>query len=233
MKSKLIIGNKTMRSDSLQNPYVRGAEGRKEWNDRYENMKKSTSTWQKAFFCSMAISLIFALIIVKMAGESRVQPFVVETNKGLPYAVKPLVAMSSHDAHLVNFALNQFIMNARTIINDAQAQKTLLNKVYAYSANNTMSFLHDYYQKNNPFDLSEHTTVTVNIINSLPLSKDTWQITWDETKQGANASILGVTRWMANLTYKFGEVNQRFITDNPFGFYVINVSWSQSQDSNG
>jgi type IV secretion system protein VirB5 len=230
---QFIFGTKNAmvgKSGSPQNPYVKGAEGRKEWNDRYENMKKSIGAWQKAFFCSIAISIIFAIVTAKMASESRVQPFVVETNNGMPYAVKPMEAISSQDQRLINFTINQFIINARTIVNDTEAEKVLLNKVYAYSANNTISFLHDYYQKNNPFDLSGQYTVTVNIVNSLPISRDTWQITWDETKRSANGgNILGTTRWMANMTYKFGDVNQRFITDNPFGLYVTQVSWSKSQ----
>lgn len=224
---QLIFGSQ---SSSLENPYVKGADGRKEWNDRYENMKQSINRWQKAFFCSILISIIFACVVAKLATESRVQPFVVETNNGMPYAVKQMTSMSLQDQRLINFALNQFIINARTIVHDTAAEKTLLNKVYSFSANNTINFLHDYYQKNNPFDLSAENTVTVNIVNSLPVSRDTWQITWDEIKRSTKGGhVLGVTRWMANMTYKFGDVNQRLITDNPFGFYVTQISWSQSQ----
>lgn len=217
------------KSGSLQNPYVHGAEGRKEWNDRYGNMQASISAWQKAFFCAVTISLIFAVVLAKIAGESHVQPFVVETNNGMPYAIKAMKTMSSQDPLLINFAINQFITNARTIVHDTEAEKALLDKVYAYSANNTITFLNEYYQKNNPLDLSAQYTITVNIENSLPVSAYTWQITWDETKRSVNGgNILGVTRWMANVTYKFGEVNERLITNNPFGFYVTDVSWSQS-----
>ena len=217
-------------SASLENPYVHGAAGRKEWNDRYDNMKKSISHWQKAFFCAIAISILFACVLVKIATETKVQPFVVETNNGMPYAVKPMTSMSLHDQRLINYAMNQFIINARTIVHDTEAAKVLLNKVYSFSANNTINFLHDHYQKNNPFEMSAEYSVTVNIVNSLPLSKDTWQITWDEIKRDTHGGqVLGTTRWMANMTYKLGDVNQRFMTDNPFGFYVTNVSWSQSQ----
>jgi type IV secretion system protein TrbF len=214
------------------NPYVKGAEGRQEWNDRYGNMRQSIRHWKSAFFCSMAVSVIFACVLAKISMESRVQPFVVETNNGMPYAVKPMDSWSAHDQRLINFALNQFIVNARTIVNDNEAQKSSLNKVYAFSANNTLPFLKDYYEENNPYDLNSQYSVTVHIINSLPVSHDTWQITWDETRHNINGgNTVGVTRWMANLTYKFGEVNQQFLTDNPFGFYVTAVSWSQSQSA--
>lgn len=215
---------------SLQNPYVKGAEGKKEWNDRYMNMAKAIRNWQIAFFTAMVVVIIFALVVAKIATESRVQPFIVETNNGMPYAIKAMGSMSSQDQRLINFAINQFIVNARTVVNDTEAEKALLNKVYAFSANNTLGFLQDYFQKNNPFEMASQYNVVVNIVNSLPLSHNTWQITWDETKRSRNGdTVSSVTRWMANVTYKFGDVNPRFMTDNPFGFYVTQISWSQSQ----
>jgi len=214
------------------NPYVKGAEGRREWNDRYGNMRQAIRHWKSAFFCSTVVSVIFALVLAKVSMESRVQPFVVETNNGMPYAVKPMESWSAHDQRLINFALNQFIVNSRSIVNDNEAETVSLHKAYAFSANHTIPFLRDYYEKNNPYNVNAAYSVTVNIINSLPVSQDTWQITWDETKHATNSgNPVSVTRWMANLTYKFGDVNPQFLTDNPFGFYVTDVSWSQSQSA--
>jgi len=213
----------------ISNPYVKGAEGRQEWNDRYDNMRQSISYWRKAFFCAIAMSILFALIMAKMASQSRIEPFVVETNEGVPYAVKAMSSMSLHDERLINFAINQFIINARTILHDTAAEKTLLDKVYAYSANHTLGFLRDFYQKNDPYELSNHYTITVNIINSLPLSHDTWQITWDEIKRStSDGNMISTTRWMANISYQFGDVNPNFISDNPFGFYITQLSWAQN-----
>jgi type IV secretory pathway TrbF-like protein len=39
-----------MNKTTLQNPYIKGAEGRKEWNDRYMNMAQAMRNWQIAFF---------------------------------------------------------------------------------------------------------------------------------------------------------------------------------------
>jgi type IV secretory pathway TrbF-like protein len=225
-----IFGNKKSTDKGIQNPFVKGAEGRREWNDRYMNMAKSIKNWQIAFFAAMVMAVILALVVAKIATESKVQPFVVETNQGMPYAIKPLTSLSNRDQRLINFAVNQFIINAKTIIADTHAEKILLDKVYAYSADNTIGFLHDYYQTNNPFTVAAQYTVTVDIINSMPIGSRTWQVTWDETKRNTAAgNILGVTRWMANLTYKFGDVDPKFMTDNPFGLYITNISWSQSQ----
>jgi type IV secretory pathway TrbF-like protein len=118
-KMQFIFG-KTVPSQTtksgLQNPYVKGAEGRAEWNDRYMTMKQAIQRWQRAFFMAMVVIIIFSIVIAKIAAESKVQPFVVETTNGMPYAVKSMQALSIRDQRLINFAINQFIVNARTII---------------------------------------------------------------------------------------------------------------------
>lgn len=216
---------------NTQNPYLKGAEGRKEWNDRYMNMTNAIRHWRYAFFCSLIIIIIFSLVVAKLALSTKVQPFIVETSHGMPIAIKSLKSGSVYDHRLINFAINQFIINARTVLSDISAEKTLLNKVYAFSANETITYLQSYYQKNNPFDLALDYSVTVRIVNSLPIGKDTWQVVWDEEKRSRiPGSPIQLTRWMAHLTYKLGDINQQFMMDNPFGFYITQVSWSQSQN---
>lgn len=219
-----------MFNSDVENPYTKGSEGRKEWNDRYGNLQKSNRCWQRAFFGSMLINLIFALIIAKIATQSQIKPFIVETNRGMPYAMSALQEVSTSDPRIINFAVNQYIINARSISHDTMAEKSLLNKVYAFSADQAIPFLRDYYQKNDPFRLSAQYTVTVQIINSLPLSPHTWQVTWDETQHNSlDNRVLNVTRWVAQLTYQFGKINPDFINDNPFGVYITHITWSQNE----
>lgn len=216
-----------------ENPYVKEAEGQKEWNDRFINMKNTIRYWQISFFATIISVIILSLVIAKIASESKVQPFIVETNKGIPVSIKPLASLSAvspKDRMIINYAVNQFIINARTIIKDGDAEKELLNRVYAYSADNTIPYLHDYFQKNNPFELAAEYSVAVDIVNSFPISNDTWQVIWDETKRSSNTGIvLSTNRWIANVSYKFSDVNTKFINDNPFGLYVSQVSWSKNQ----
>lgn len=219
-----------LRQQSVENPYVKGAEGRKEWNDRYMNMSMMIKRWQIAFFSAITVVVILAGVVGKIATESKVVPFIVETHQGMPYAMKAVQPASAQDPMLISYAINQFIINARTVIGDAEGEKALLNKLYAYSANNTIGFLHEYFEKNNPFEKAAQFTVSVNIESALPVSKNTWQVTWHETKRSTNGgAATESSRWVANLTYKMGDVNSRFINDNPFGLYVTDVSWSQIQ----
>ncbi len=211
-----------MNEKQPENPFI----GRHEWNDRYMNMAKAVRNWQLAFLLSMLLALGLFLELIRLNHSSRIQPLAVETCQGVPTKILPVSNKLPHPEALVNYALSQFIINARTIIADTQAQKTLLNKVYAYSADKTIAFLHDYYHENNPFNLSSNYTTQINIINTLAISEHTWQVTWDERTQGLNTGDT-TQRYIANLSFRFGKINERFIEDNPFGIYITALSWAQ------
>lgn len=209
------------------NPYLNS--GMRAFNDRYENLALSRQQWQMAAFVAMAITLLLGILLFKMIGKSSVEPFVVETNQGQPYAILTSNADNLNDPKLINYAVNQFIINARTIVSDTNAQKTLLDNVYAYSAGNTLTFLRNYYDAHNPYLIAKQNNVSVSIVTSMPISEKIWQITWDETTQGQDGMPPTITRWMANLQIAYGPVNPHFMTSNPFGLYVTQISWSPLQ----
>ena len=217
-------------TSSVVNPYLSGESGKRLHSDRYMNLAISVRNWQLAFLASIIAVIVMAICLVSLARESKVQPFVVETNQGMPYAIKQMDTLALQDTKLINFALDQFIINARSVISDAAAEKTLLNKVYAFSADETLRYLREYYDKNNPFEKAVRATRSVNIINALQVSDNTWEISWDETeRQAETGNVMSVTRWVAQLTYKFGDVTPKFINDNPFGLYITHLTWAQSQ----
>lgn len=218
-----------MSANETENLYSDGLAARKEWDDRYLNMSRAIRHWRQACLANLIVIVILSAAVVWLAVTTKVQPFIVETTNGMPYAIKQMNSVSVRDQRIINFAINQFIINARTVLADVAAQKTLLNKVYAFSANSTLSYLENYYRNNNPFGVAEQYTVAVKIVNALPISRDTWQVVWEEEKQSLTVgNVTSVSRWMANLSYQYGEINPQFIVENPFGIYVTQLSWSQS-----
>lgn len=213
----------------FENPYTADHIGRKAWNDRYDHLAKGRRHWQLAFLSVMLLTIIQAVFMGRLALRSSVQPFVVDTNQGLAYAIQPVKAVSANDSRIVNYALNQFIINVRSVVNDNEAEKNILTKVYAFSANQTKLFLRDYFNSHDPFKAANHYTMSVQIINSLPISKNTWQITWDESKKDLTGKFISKSRWLAQLHYELAAVNPHFITDNPFGIYVTDINWSENQ----
>lgn len=225
-----LLGKRKKRQiSSVENPYLLGSEGRQEWNDRYFNMTKHLRFWQWAFLAAMLLSASFGWRMVHMAMHSRIQPYVVETHQGQPYAIHELPALNIVDERIINYAVNQFIINAKSVVLDTAAQKTLLTHVYAFSADSIVNFLDEHYEEHNPFKAAERYSVAVTIINAMPLSPTTWQVTWDEERRDFRGDVLGTERWMANVTFKFDEVNPKYVTENPFGFYITQLSWSKNK----
>ncbi len=214
----------------ITNPYVSGAEGRKEWNDRLDNMKNNIRLWQKMSAGLLVAVIILIICFCLIAMKSKNIPFAVEMNNGIPVAIKTMSETSLDQQKLIQLEIENFIRNSRSISSDTAAQKRMLDEVYAYSDGSTINYLHDYYAKNNPFVLAAQYTISVEDVTTLPLSKNTFQVMWEETKRDiTNGNVMGTTKWVANITYAFGPVNPKFMQDNPFGLYFTQISWSQSQ----
>lgn len=232
---QLILGNtflnkKHHRENKVNNPFLKGAEGRQEWNDRYMNMSHAVTNWQRAFFLMAALSAVLGGVVAKLALSTKIHPFVVETHQGVPYAISPLADLDVDDGRLLHYALNQFIINAKTVMTDKEGQRQLLHKAYAYTAEGAVDFLNNFYKSHNPLTVENNETVMVEISNVLPLGKNTWQIMWNETHKKADGiSSPQVSRWVAHITYALGEINPDTLNENPFGLYVTELSWSKSQ----
>lgn len=222
-KKKQAAKNNQKPQAKPDNPYL---EAQKAWDDRYWQLAKSKHNWQIACGVISVIALILTITNARLATDSHILPIAVETCQGTATNILPVQISPNNLTMIVKFALNQFIVNARTIVADADAEKALLDKVYAYSADNTLPFLADYYDKNDPFTLAANETADVAILDSMPISANTWQITFDVTKKGQGGSQ-EKSRWLATLTFKQGEVNQKYVSTNPFGLYVTSVTWAE------
>ncbi|MBY0378404.1 MAG: type IV secretion system protein [Gammaproteobacteria bacterium] len=217
-------------SKALENPYVYGALGREEWNDRYFNMARAIKQWQIAFYAMLVLVAIFAFLMVREANKVKVEPFVVEMSEGMPVAIKDMSEGDPNDSRIILFALEQFIVNARSVLGDDTAEKAMLAKTYSYASDKAVTFLNEYYKENDPFDIAANYTTSVDIVNTLKVGDNTYQITWDETERdNTNGGVINKTRWIGEVTYRMGDVDKRFVKDNPFGLYVSQLSWSQNK----
>lgn len=211
------------------NPYLLGEYGRREWNDRYQNLAKSIRNWQMVCAMLGSIAIILSVAVAVLAGKNKLQPYAVELNKGMPIAIQPMNPISSKDQLIIYYALTQFITDSRTRLNDTEALRSNLHKAYAFTTGKATDLLTDYYTKHDPFKEAGETTVKVKIINALPLGGHTWQVYWEETRSNAsNGQLIGTTSWMANVSYIIGEAEPDKVNENPFGIYVPDFSWSQS-----
>ncbi|MVF24238.1 conjugal transfer protein [Methylocaldum sp. BRCS4] len=215
-----------MASNDSTNPYI---SARREWNERYGDYIAQKRNWQLAAFISLGLSFLLVCALVYQSSQSSVQPFIVEVDKiGQAVAVAPADKAVEFDERIVRAQVANFISNVRSVTTDTTVQKQWLDKAYAMLGPASLQAMNDHFKANSPFAIARTSKVQVDIISALPLSKESWQVQWEETRKGLDGRLESRTRWQAVLeigftTPKTAEV----IMLNPTGLVIRGFSWTQ------
>ena len=206
------------------NPYL---NARREWDERYGDAIARAKSWRYAAIGALAVAAIAVTGVVFIGAQSKIKPYVVAIDKmGNPVAMAQPVSGGAVDQRIIEAQVANWIWNARTVIPDPAAQKTLIHRVYAMASSDTAAYLNGYYSKHPPFG---DFTVSANITSILPVSNDTWQVGWDEVRVNGGQPQ-PVEHWKADVSTgidpKLAESPQVML-DNPLGLFVKNVTWTQ------
>lgn len=210
------------------NPFTKDGIRNKATDDRYMNLAISKRNWQIAAFIFIGVIVLQDIQLGRTAVHSKVEPWLVELNNGqVVNAVRGKPLDPSEKGKLINIYLRSYIRDARTVNSDTELQKSLLDKVYARTTEKATAYLNEYYNTNNPFKLAAKFTVLPEIVYVLPMSDNTWEITWDERKRSAvDGSLIETNRFVALVSYKVAAATNMDL--NPFGIYITNLTWSKS-----
>jgi type IV secretory pathway TrbF-like protein len=213
-------------ADSKSNPYL---DGRREWNERYGSYIAQKRVWQVTAIVSIAVNGVLTGGLVYQSSQSRVQPFIVEVDKlGQAVAVAPAEQITTYDERVVRAQLGNLVSFSRSVTPDHVVQKKWLAKVYAMLSPQAMEQMNEYYRAHDPFQASKTQKVTVEVISALPISKDTWQLQWDETRRSLDGHLDGRTRWQAIFEITFVRpTSPKAIMENPTGMIIKSFSWTQ------
>lgn len=209
-----------------KNPYL---NSRREWDERYGDSVARARTWRYAAFGMIGIAAMAVLGVAWIGSQSKVKPFVVALDGlGNPIAMAQPTGGSAVSQRIIEAQVANLIWNARSVINDQTAQKTLLDRVYAMLSPDAASYLNDYYKTHSPF-ADDGITTNVEINSILPISKDSFQINWKESKFNTSQPM-GSSQWKANVTVGvdpgLADKPQVMIA-NPLGIFIKSISWTQ------
>lgn len=204
-------------------PYL---SARREWDERYGDAIARAYSWRLAAFASLAVAATAVLGVLYIGAQPKIEPYVVALDKlGEPIAFAHPATGSAVSQRILEAQVASWVWDARTVLSDAAAQKTLLRKVYAMAGADAAAFLNRYYSEHPPFgDFSVAVTVT----SVLPTSRDTWQVSWDE-ERSEHGQALPRTHWKGQITtgmdLKLAE-SPRVLLDNPLGIFVRALAWT-------
>lgn len=225
------IKNVDRRESKTTNPHTLDGIINKATDDRYMNLALSKRNWQIAAFGLLIANMVQAVVVGYIALHSKVDMRVALINDGVVMSTLETSELSSSErSKIIEVSLENFIKNVRLVSNDVQLEKSALNYVYSMASGQALNYINDWYQKNDPFQIAAKYTVSINIVNFLKLTEQTWQITWDETKRNiTDGKSVSTTRWIAQLSSVVGQPLKTNVRQNPFGIYVTQLSWSQSE----
>jgi len=210
------------------NPYT---AARQEWNERYGDHIRQAMQWKAFAFAALAMAALSVFGVLYQSGKSKLVPYVVELDRlGNTLATRRADEAQPADSRVIRAALASFVRNARTITADGYVQKAMLNDAYAYLSNSdpATAALNEYFSKNSPFERAQTETVTVEINQALPMTKETWQIEWTETAHTRKGPVKDVVRWKANATiYLAAPTSEAAILKNPLGIFFKEFSWAK------
>jgi type IV secretory pathway TrbF-like protein len=208
------------------------------WDERYADPVIGKRNWQLAAGGLLGLSLILAAGLVWLAGRSRYIPYIVEVDRlGFGLTVpQPLTPASVPDvtARMERYELAVFIREARSVSSDPQVEQQMLNSLLAHARGAADRFLDEYYHSdpsNNPFQIAQKQTVSVQIDSILPLSAKSYEVRWTEVRRDLNGAVIGApSHWEAELETEIVPPREAVAIEiNPLGFYVDRISWTQQQ----
>ena len=211
-------------------PQGRFLRARREWDDRFSSLARGKRNWQLAALGLLAANLALSAALAWLSTQSRVTPYIVEVDDlGQAVAFGPAEQLKKTDERLIRYQLSLLIHNLRTVLGDAEAQRELLGRGYAFTRGSAVTFLNDHFLESNPFEVAERRRVKVKVNSILPISLSSWQVQWSETTLPVMVGRGERTGWQAILTI---ELDPPEATDelliNPLGIFVTEITWTQT-----
>ncbi|BAP88979.1 conjugal transfer protein [Burkholderiales bacterium GJ-E10] len=206
-------------------PYL---NARREWEERYGDHIARARSWRIVAMAAIAVAGIEALALGYIAGQSKIEPFVAVVDKmGSPVLVAQPSKAGNVSQRVIEAQLANWIWTARTVLSDGKAQRALIDKTYAMTGPDAAAYLNSYFTAHPPFG---DFTTSVQIASVLPISRSTYQITWDEGKEQAGQPAGVPERWEANITVVIDPSyanRPTVIAANPLGIVIKTISWTQ------
>lgn len=210
-------------------PYQRAAQA---WDERIGAARVQAQSWRIMAFGGLLLSSGLATGLVWQSVQSRVTPYVVETDRlGEVRSVAPAAADYNPTDPQIAWALGRFIKNVRSISLDPVLMRENWLAAYDFVTDRGEIFLNDYARTADPFGQVGTRSASVEIVSVVRASPRSFQVKWKESlfERGSLASS---SRWTAILTVSVKTPRTaEVLRKNPLGLYVEAIDWSREYEA--
>lgn len=205
--------------------------------DRYLDLAKSNDNKRKIIFSLIILQLFSLIIIGQLSFGNSIRTYIIEKDNNnytlLGYANDLSSKTYQTDDKSVAYFINNFVRKSRYLSSDLVLYKKNYEEIMFFmtdSTNNKLEqFLIDsgYREK-----IKEKKTVDIEILSTLKLTDDTYQVRWIEKTYDEYGKLRGRDLMVGVYTYKFtNPKNKEMIKYNPLNILITDISQSKETDS--
>jgi type IV secretion system protein VirB5 len=217
----------------LDTPYRRA---RDEWDARMGAAVVHAKNWRLATFASLgAVALSIGGLVV-LGAQPKAVPHIIEVDH-LGAAIYRGPITQSADAPpsdpAIKYELRRFLEDTRTLSSDVLVLKRNWLDAYTLVTAHAGNTLSAYVQVpgNDPAARSQEQRVAIEILSTVRVSSESWQVDWRETtydKSGAPSGAPAIWRAMFRLL-SVKPKTEADMAKNPLGLFIEEFHWDRVQ----
>lgn len=226
-----IFKKRQFEKSTEKNPYL---QSKALWNDMYGSLQiKLQNSYRVILILSFIIIFAFISLAV-VAGEAKVKaiPFIIHGNEIVSSNSLMQVSNEKLKPQLSLFFAKEFMRNARTVSVDSVVNSRNKISALSFASGDALTVLKEYFEKNNANIIAKESVKNIHITSVLRQSSHTIDIRWQENWRSVRSGQLTQTKnYIAQLTYQYKTPSQNeiILKNNPFGFYISYLSWSDDK----
>ncbi|OGT50852.1 MAG: hypothetical protein A3F17_09300 [Gammaproteobacteria bacterium RIFCSPHIGHO2_12_FULL_41_15] len=207
----------------MDNPYL---QSKVLWNDLYGSVEEKLRFSYRIIIALSVTLLACTMGLIVVATQSRVQPYVtvVHGNELLTLHNFNQPGLNEFKPKLALLLAREFIQKARNISADPKVNQQNFIAALSMTSNGATHVLKDYHQS-----MTTHLK-QITITSLILQSKKALHLRWQEiTRDAKTGDVLSTENYSAELTFEFtkASTNPLIAEQNPLGFYITSLAWSQ------
>ncbi|MCB2181351.1 MAG: hypothetical protein KQH63_04965 [Desulfobulbaceae bacterium] len=213
----------------VETPYKKA---KKEWDDRMGNAIVQARNWRMMCFALVLLMFFCCGGLVYVGQQPKQVPHIVEVKEDGSSRYVGDVGRSWEEwtpkASNIKFHLRRFVTASREIVSDPVVMKKRWFDAYSLITPEASKILSAWVQDHDPFLRAQKELVSIDIYSMVPLSKESWQVDWNETVRSVKGNQIGLPKkWRGIFTLKFEQPRTaKLMESNPIGLYITDFSWT-------
>ncbi len=225
--------SKTWKPEGTADTPYRKAQ--REWDERMGSSLVQAKNWRLATFAVLLLVALPSILgMVYLGAQPKAVPHIVEVNTDGSSVYRGAVGASwkefkPGDAS-IRYHLGRFVNNTRMVSSDKAVIKRNWLDAYNLVTPKAANTLNAYAEKNEPFQRADRERVSVDILSMVPISGESWQIDWKESRWGNHGDAQGESWWRGIFRVVMHKPeSEEQLAANPVGLYIDEFHWSKIQ----